>query len=130
MAIRPGHRPTRRGRMWEPTSPAAVRILMPSSNRGISVRQALTPVAASVILEVVILAEPTRRGGFALDDVFGAQGDVDQIPEDMDEGSVDLLDAVNAVGRHDAAVVGEIGESASILARPGDGQHPPPACFL
>src|SRR6267142_1209650 len=44
----------------------------------------------------------------ALDDIVLSEGDVHQIPDDVVERDVRLLDPVNAEGRDDEAVLGQI----------------------
>ena len=40
----------------------------------------------------------------------------------MDQGGVDLLDPMDAVGRDDEAEVGQLGKPAAILSRPCNGR--------
>jgi hypothetical protein len=48
--------------------------------------------------------------------VFLAQRDMDQVPDDVDDGAVHFLDAVDAVGRDDETVVRQVGKTSAILA--------------
>src|SRR5262250_682766 len=68
--------------------------------------------------------------GPSLDDIVFPQGHVHQVPHDVVERHVRLLDAVNAEGGHDEAVLNEVGESAAVLAGEGDGEEAQLTCGL
>src|SRR5262249_59041359 len=59
-----------------------------------------------------------------LDDIVLSERHVHEVPDDVVERHVRLLDAVNAEGRHHEAVVGELGKPSAVLAREGDREEP------
>src|SRR4029434_8496403 len=61
--------------------------------------------------------------GVPLDDIVLSQRDMHQIPDDVVERHVRLLDPVNAERGYNKAVLREIGESPAVLAREGDGEE-------
>ena len=58
-----------------------------------------------------------------LDDIFGSERDVDQIPKHMHQRGVHFLYPVNAIGRDDETVIGDLGETSPILSAPRDRKH-------
>src|SRR4030095_9732262 len=59
--------------------------------------------------------------GSPLDDIVLPHGDVNQVPDDVVQRDVSLLDPVNAERRHDEAVLGQIRKATTVLAGEGDG---------
>lgn len=62
-----------------------------------------------------------RRG--RIDHVFLAQGDVGEVPEDVQQRDVRLLDAVDGEAGDGEAVLGRILQPPAILAAEADGKH-------
>ena len=50
-------------------------------------------------------------------DIFGPKRDVNQIPDDVHHRRVHLLNAMNAVRRHNETVIGHVGKTPTVLAR-------------
>src|SRR5258706_1902128 len=71
-----------------------------------------------------------KLAGPPLDDIVLPQGDVHQVPDDVVQRDVNLLDPVNAERRHDEAVLGQIQEATSVLAGEGDGEKAQLPCGL
>src|SRR5262245_53716741 len=64
------------------------------------------------------IISPPPRG--ASDHVLLAADDMDQVPEDVQQGLVGLLDAVNTEAGHGEAVVAELGHPAAVAAGEAD----------
>src|SRR5690349_479745 len=62
-------------------------------------------------------------GRHTSDHVFLASEDVDQVPEDVEERLVRLLDAMDAEARHGEAEVADLGHPAAVAAGESDGQQ-------
>src|SRR5205085_3274772 len=58
------------------------------------------------------------------DDIILTERHVHQIPHDVIEGDVRLLDAMDAERRHDEGVLGQARQPPAVLARERDGQQP------
>src|SRR5499427_1680445 len=71
-------------------------------------------------------ARPARRASAesASDDILGPERHVHQVPHDVVQRDVRLLDPVDAERGHDEAAVREVGESPAVLAREGDREQP------
>src|SRR5882762_4699529 len=63
-------------------------------------------------------------GQLASNDIGFTERDVDEIPHDVIERDLGLLDAMDAEGRHDERVLGQARQPAAVLARERDGQQP------
>src|SRR5579871_619020 len=66
----------------------------------------------------------------ALDDVLLAHGHVRQVPQNVQQRHVRLLDAMNAEAGHREAVIRDFGQPPAILARKRDRQQAFVACCL
>src|SRR5436853_5942922 len=69
------------------------------------------------------MRSPSLSGRGQLENVIFAEGHVDQIPHDVIERDVRLLDAMDAERRYDEHVLGHAGEPAAVLAGERDRQH-------
>src|SRR5262249_18939665 len=72
------------------------------------------------------LAELVASGAFMSDHVLLAPDDMDQVPQDVQQGLVGLLNAVDAEAGHGEAPVAELGHAPPVAAGEAHGDHAEP----
>src|SRR5437868_2699447 len=58
------------------------------------------------------------------DDIVFSQCNMNEIPRDMNERGMDFLNSMNAIRGDNETVIGNVCESSTVLAKPGDSEHP------